>query len=653
LLRALQGEHAEAWHDAWTRFIIDCLVQHAYRQIDFVSGKPRANFNELDDPVKRSELALNDSTASQVCCELLVTSSAVLNGVLRAEGLRPQSKAQLRKLLVDHGIVTALIATPTSAGKLVSINLEYVWPSLADRIGRDIYSAEWSDAPEPEWLLWNKLLLSRFFQGCRLAAARHVSAHLGRIMRGLHGPSASLIAIVERVDSDGISDPPLPPVPILRLSIGFSTARFSDLLSAIRYESDQIPAHRGLVHRVVDMDRPAAIPIHLRTILTHSQLVEYRDRSYRQYEASILCYGVLSAIEQLLRSLATRTGVTHFKKAGYPAPVGEWLDNAKLALDPVLLNQLRQLHSPNGPNLRNRAMHAGLLETDSKRADVLLAPNSPKLWPSLSKDPLVAQNLLEICMQNLRALDAFVATAGLSAEDFFWARQIWLSPDELEFGHQLHCDVLDPELSFAWQRELFDFVDSSIACFSTYVKVAWHGWMKSFERHDSLLSFLVWGVVFEGIFRTTLHTMGFDVIQRSPINHVERMFQYRILDERQGGLCRPETISALVRDLNPQARPLAARTINLAVKTRNALSHGALVAHDDFGHIGAGHLFIKAIQLLMFATVQHMTRIGAYYRSLRRPTSAFADPTDDWLAAEDQIYDTIAKLAAEGRSGRV
>jgi hypothetical protein len=164
------------------------------------------------------------------------------------------------------------------------------------------------------------------------------------------------------------------------------------------------------------------------------------------------------------------------------------------------------------------------------------------------------------------------------------------------------------------------------------------GWLKRLEGHNSLISFLIWGTIFEALYRLTLHVLGFEVLQRSPVGENVRMFQYQMLDSGTAGLCSPRIIEALVDCLKFEDRATARRTMALAVKVRNALSHGAIVAHHEHAHLAAGHLVIKATQLLMEVTRRHMTREAAYFRFLQRSAMSPGDPVEDWIKAEDDIY---------------
>jgi hypothetical protein len=256
-----------------------------------------------------------------------------------------------------------------------------------------------------------------------------MSGQLKTLIRGFHGPRSSLLAITEQISSSGIVDPLLPPVSgTARPRSGLKGIRLSDLFGAIQNEYGQMQCGNGIVHRTVEPNAVALIPAELRGRLTQSQLATFRDQAYRQHEAAILSYGALSAIEQLLRSLASHVGIHHLNSDGTPKSVGYWLDDTRLGLAPGLLALLQELYSANGPNLRNRVMHAGLLETSSRSLEVILAANLSGRDPTPSKDPYVAENLLKVFMRDLEELDAHVDATGINTSDFSWAASLWLSP---------------------------------------------------------------------------------------------------------------------------------------------------------------------------------------------------------------------------------
>lgn len=156
---------------------------------------------------------------------------------------------------------------------------------------------------------------------------------------------------------------------------------------------------------------------------------------------------------------------------------------------------------------------------------------------------------------------------------------------------------------------------------------------------------MAWGLTFKGLYRLTAQLLGFEVLQRSSLGETGRMFQYRMLDARANGLCRPALIHTLVEEFSPSDRPNAIRTVQLAVKARNALSHGALLRHDENDHWTAGHLFIKATQLLMSVAFRRMTRVRAYFRYRNRSPGTACDSVGDWLAAESEMLEMMRRLS--------
>jgi hypothetical protein len=306
-----------------------------------------------------------------------------------------------------------------------------------------------------------------------------------------------------------------------------------------------------------------------------------------------------------------------------------WID--RLGLSDALFRQLNELYSSDGANNRNRAMHAALFETHSRKMETLFGGSAPN-------NPYSPTNLLQSFLKDLEDLDAEASSAGVNGSDLAWANDLWLTADDIEFANTIPCDLLDEQNGEAWRARFKSFIDKSLPCFATPSKVALMGWLDRFKQHNSLTTFMVWGMLFEALYRLTAHVIGFKVIQRQRKGPNERMFQYRMLDSRENGLSSPEIVGCLIENLDPADREKATRTIDLAVKVRNALAHGATVSYNDDGHLAAGHFVIKATQILMQVTEEHMTREAAYYRSLNRPRSRPAHPDEDWDYAEVEIH---------------
>ncbi|MCU1224618.1 MAG: hypothetical protein JWQ42_2711 [Edaphobacter sp.] len=630
-MEGLRAELDPLWQARWADCVVLHLADHAYRHIDLTHGTPVSGFTKMDDPHWRVTSLGSDSAVANAFTDMLLQHASELNSIFRARMVSKRSTKELRTVLAYA--VPRLIASSQAELILTSVRGPKIWRALADKIARELYEEE-AAGDCPEWLLWNKLLISRFFQGCLLDSAQQAAGQMDTFRAGLHGPRSHLIAIAERIGKTGLIDQ-LPPLVSSTAPSGmtFQSGAFSDLIKAVEGESNRISRRAGIVHRFLDINAPSQIPAHLRERLTRTQLVNQRDHAYRQYEAASLGFGSLCSIEQLLRSLASHKGIAHLRDSGIPKPVGGWL--SKLGLDTDLFDLFDQLYSANGPNLRNRAMHSGLFETSSRSLEVIIAASSVGTKPLVFSNSTVPENLCMIFLESFKKLDDYCGTVGLAKPDFSWSRSLWLTPEEADFGHRLHCDLLDPDDGPEWRAQLVRFVKRSLPCCYTQLQTAIYGWLEPFNPDSSVLLFVIWGNIFEAIYRLTLHLIGFSAIQRSDVGQNLRMFQYRMLDSTEGGLCSPAALEALVECLQPQERPIAERTIALAVKVRNALAHGAIVDYDEHNHLAAGHIVIKATQLLMEVSRRHWVREAAYFRSL----GSTGSPVENWLSAEEDVYE--------------
>lgn len=205
LLEGLRAEQAPVWQNVWTNYIVQRLANHAHRHIDFTQGVSLPGFAKIDDPITRGIWFHVDSIMLREYTDRLMESSSELNSIFTTRGVTRRSTKELRKLLLD-GVVSELLSSPEANVILISVRGPEIWPALADRIARELHEEEVNSAEIPEWLLWNKLLLSRFFQGCLLDLAQQVAAQMESFRGGLHGPRSYLLAIGERVGRKGLLD---------------------------------------------------------------------------------------------------------------------------------------------------------------------------------------------------------------------------------------------------------------------------------------------------------------------------------------------------------------------------------------------------------------------------------------------------------------
>jgi hypothetical protein len=142
LFDALQGGSAHVWDDVWSQLVTSRYADYALSQIHLESGEVDAAFVQLDDPCKRSELVRNDSVAIDDCVERLMQSKTHLNDALNAAKINTQSNIQLKRLLKEGGVVSALIDTAHSVGTLVAIDSLTIWKAVAHKIAQEVHSGE-------------------------------------------------------------------------------------------------------------------------------------------------------------------------------------------------------------------------------------------------------------------------------------------------------------------------------------------------------------------------------------------------------------------------------------------------------------------------------------------------------------------------------
>lgn len=369
---------------------------------------------------------------------------------------------------------------------------------------------------------------------------------------------------------------------------------------------------------------------------------------YLLYEYSILSYLGLSACEQLLRSWAQKSGVVHLKSNGEPTPVAEWLKHLPIA-DPVR-TQLADIYSPSRGNIRNRLVHGGLLEIESKRQEQMLPIADPRRFQSPQGiDRWSAENVAHLVRAALGALDKEIAQRNggpLSRADFNWMTNVALSAAEIELGQTIHCDFLESQDSGEeWLAQLSVFTRLFLPAVSVPFKIGFHGWVRRESPSDSLIQFMYLTFTFEPLYRLVVHLMREQILQVSlerGSNHLK--MQYRMLEDRGKGLCTAPILNRILREVDPEYRGNAHTVLLLAVKARNALAHGAISGVTGNLFDGIGHLLVKSVQTLYTAAFHHLASDAAYFRYLKDPNTG---ELENWLAGERAMFRQIAQADAE------
>ena len=640
LANYLKNEGTQLWSHAWSDAIANRLAAYALNCIDFNTGKVGLAFNDLDSTIERSKLVPADDDIFDAVARSLLSGNAIFNKRLKQHSLGAESAIKMCVILKGD-VVPNIVNSPDSVAVIQSLPLSRVWRAMGNKVASIVYHAESSSQPDPDWLLLNRLLIASYFQACNFDKASLVRGDLNNLANTFHGPRGSLLRIVEIVSSEGIRDP-LPAqlvAPKVNHALNISLTPIDD---AVSLEYSAFKDGRGLFHRHLPIADPvtAKIPHHLLSVMTPARIRNARDAMHSQHEAAIITYSALSALEHLMRCWAQHINIKHLKSNGEPKALLMW--SKSLGCSSTLQAKLEDMYSSSGSNIRNRIMHGGLLECQSTYMEVLLnGGHVPGVTKTSSASVLNPLNIVELCMDALAQADREAIPLGLAETDQSWVHNLELSPVEIQFGHSLCADLLDKETALEWQAYISKFISSSMPSVSIFSKLAFLGWFKKFSTVDSLQFQMCWGVMFEAFFRLAVHLHGVEVLRRSPKGNNERMFQYKMLTPWEGGLCSEEIVDRIISNISPADRPIAKRTLVLATKARNALSHGAITTWNEHVHLGMGHLFAKSIQALVSSIINHMTEESAYYRWRSRSANQATSDIDDWLWAERTTLNEI------------
>ena len=635
LLGPLQAQ----WMMALSQAVPRVLGEYAIGLLDCEAITTNADWNSLDDPLSRAQKVVQSPLLPELCGRFLQNQVNHLRRAIIDAGFERQTGASISRRIAT--VTPALLQLPASIAELTASPFAQSWRFVADALARQVYVAYQGRLPTvapEEWKLINRLILVDYFRQCRLPEARLVGIEVTQATRGLLSIRGTLVSTANSVSATGAEGNDLPiggPPSAAPLSL----SGLSDGLASLNHEMTATAANNGVMRRLTARFM-TGIPPTLR---------QARLRSFTRYENSLLAYIAVANIEQLLRGWADRDNVNHRRDGGLPAPVHTWVGD--LGCSPGLEARIRELLDPTQANLRNRIVHSGFLVTENKSFQDNIAIGDPTRYGFLlyTSDPYSPKNVANLSIRCLQDLDTeLTAGVGLTAVNLGWAGEWCLSPDQLRFGRQIYCDLIPrlggPTLEQAqvWRNHLSTYFRAIIPGLGQFFRLAFAGFMQPYSR-DSYLYLHALGLIFEAVYRLTVHLLGVKILQETESGATLR-FQYFMLDDEN--LCKPDILAQLCGYLDtPAERDMAVDTLKLAVQGRNSLAHGAVVRLDDPTFLGITHLFLKAIQLLVGAGEFHMTRQAAWYRwNSRRKHTGIIDGyhLEDWLTEEEAILDRIA-----------
>jgi hypothetical protein len=646
--QVVNGACDQLLRDAWREELMNVIAQYAVSNIDPQQLSLLSGWDSLDNPqARQAHLQPKISAVSSLCATKFAKEQRThFESAIDAAFLIRPSAGTLEKSIATT--VQYFIENVDRYKRIVSRNpFPACWPKIANELARLAVSSL------PEWKLMNVLLLSGFFQSCILPSAKLVSAALQGLSNTGLKLRGSLVRIPDKIKDGAIVDisPPIAQNDWLAGSISLDQKHWSELQGYLNYEALQVSQSHGIIHNMLNIDRP--VPSYAGGSISDVQMRLLRDVGFKEYEYTVISFMALSAIEQALRSWASHNNVSHIKN-GEPQSWSEW--SGLLGCSPALYASLQMLYSPDGPNLRNRIMHGGLIESEGKRmettSDSIIDPRYAHLFSSLNKqqDPFSTRNIANLCLGVLIDINKELVSGNISftLHDRQWETVLALTDDEIDFGIDTYCDFIhSQEVAEGLRRRFFGYLQAVMPVFSTYAKVGFHGFIKHSWDSASYIQHMYLGLTFEGIFRLTIHLLNFSILQSSAKNGLHRN-RFRMLTAQTGGLLSNASLSRLMQDLAPEERPTAEKILNLAIKARNALAHGAILPQTERRWKGEGHIIIKAIQLLEHVGLKHLAREAAYFRFLKRPQSSSDDHSaqavSDWVGAEADIANMLNSI---------
>jgi hypothetical protein len=380
----------------------------------------------------------------------------------------------------------------------------------------------------------------------------------------------------------------------------------SQLLDSVADESAKIPAAQGFallaIGDSIRTQKPQIPEEDARRGITEKMVIDSRIFRYQQYEYSALSLSAIAAAEFCLRSAAEASPAL-----GLDARYSTKFDIIDaLGLPDPVKTPLLTIFASSGPNFRNRSLHGGFLEIESRRTEITMysghgAPIGVP-WIDLDADPYIPRNAAAVALDALGKLDAALAPKGLvHAGTTTWAQHFQLGAADRAFAAALH----DPTLALlSKEREnvVVPYVREAFPCLSIPVQLGLFGWKKAAHGTSLIQLFAFQAVMLEPVMRLIAHAAGFPIFRRGRSGDI-RVVRYRMLDEN--GFLAEDILKWVEAGLPAAEQADARRTIGVAVRRRDAFAHGAITAFDDATRRAYGAAAAKALHLVITAAMNH------------------------------------------------
>lgn len=649
----LTGPLAGQWMAAFGKAISESIARWAVDQIDLERGVPRNSWTALDDPTTRAVAIASDPLLGPRLSEILVPDARggehrALEGAIGRAGMSGrQSGPKLRARIA--AMTPRWLALPNIVPLVTDFPLPACWQFIANEIGRRVYGqyAVWRmGGVANEWRLMNHLLLAEYFRQCRHTAIKHVAHDLIDAAGGGMGVRGSLVNTSRWISPSVVAEATIP-ISGFGGRILLKHQNRSTLFVALHRESTATAIGNGVMHRIAGPHTQDAPELVRSGQTDRDAWLRGRDFAFLRYERSILTYMGLAGIEQLVRALATKSGVPNYRPNGAPDGIPGIVQSSQMGLSAPLAERICMIFDSGKGNIRNRMMHGVFLLTGKRLQDNLIAGGLAERPSPLERDPHTTENIANLVLECLQCLDTEVSNSGLSDADFNWGASTRLSIPQFEAGKVLAQDLVPSD-----DGSNFEVVDAHRKWLSAYFRAMFPGLGNLFRlgyigfiqrySQDTIPLVHSLAIIFEATFRLTCHLMKMEVVDKPEMPPGAKhpiCLQYLMLDKN--GLCKPSYYDRLTEHGESLARAGMRETLESAVCARNALSHGAIIAFDKITLNVISRTLMAAIQILASAGMHHMIREKAWYRwqDLRQFQHGYHE--EDWLAAERTLKNWV------------
>ncbi len=604
----LGGDGGERWKSRLRAHVKGSIVKRARSLLGFPPLAVPAEWDSLDDVDYRTATAGSVQECADEVARRLSSedpSFADFKSAVGGVGLG-LTRAKLANALRPE--LLKLIEPAAVRDCAEAVTPESVWIDLANLIAVEIHAAESETPPQSEADCLHWSLLAAFFQVTKIPDAARLGKTLRACLtRGRFNVRGSLLRNVERTSARGIVDSPVSHVAYATVILAPAHRAVSELLASVAEESVKIPASQGFaiatIGEQIKANPPTISPEDAKKGITAEMALNSRVFRYQQYEYSALSLSALAATEFCLRCATEASPALQLD----PRFAGQAEIAAALTLTEPLRTDLQTLFGSTGPNFRNRSLHGGFLEIESRRTEMTMYSGFgagigvPML--NLDTDPYIPKNAAAIALNHLSRLDAELAPQGqVHPGSTNWTNHFCLDHADLAFATGLRQPMVELLSNDAKRRTIVGFVGKAFPCLSIPVQLGLIGWSNPKPGASPIQLFALLAVIFEPAMRLVAHAAGFPIFRRGSSADV-RVTRYLMLDDQ--GLLASPFLDWIEAGLPAAEKVDMRKTIRIGVRCRDAFAHGAIATFEEPKRKAYGAVMAKSICLLVTAAINH------------------------------------------------